>query len=280
MSKNTRPENLAEELAVLPEALKSVSLSQSGQSVVLARVVHGLSPETWEEASQAFSLGSWHALPLCTEGAAEDEALRTEANGLLRVTPFREVSGALTRGMFANLLQRELLRLGRNGGSMSLVTAALASRKEVTTALGAKATERLEAMLGATLLDRLDACDALGLPRRGIFMCSLPGMGQLAARHFAENCQKAFMAASRPFFPAGGLGAGSGGVCAVGIVNIMQGESCTVADLFKRARAALDIALRKEEGHIHQESALAPFEGTTLVHSSEKRFLFFGGDPS
>lgn len=207
-------------------------------------------------------------------------SLKWIRGGGLPVSPFREVAGALTRSMFANLLQRELLRLARNGGSMSIVAATLFGRKDVLAALGSRTADRLDALLGSTLLSRLDMCDALGLPRKGLFMCSLPGVGQLAARHFAENAQKAFAVAARPFFPAGGLSAGTGGSCAIGIVNIMQGDSCTVAELFKRARASLDAALRKEGGHIHQESALAPFEGTTLVHSSEKRFLFFGGDPS
>lgn len=280
MSKNTKPENLAQELKQLPEALQSVSLSPSGEAVILARIVRGLSPEDWAETSRAYALGNWHALPLGTAVEGAEEELALASGQVLPVTPFREVAGALTRSMFTSLLQRELLRLARNGGTMSIVTATLARRKDVTAALGPKAIERLDALLGATLLHGLEGCDALGLPRRGIFMCSLPGLGQLAARHFAENSQKAFASAARPFFPAGGLNAGGGGGCAIGIVNILQGEACTVADILKRARASLDAALRKDGVQIHQESALAPFEGTTLVHSSEKRFLFFGGDPS
>lgn len=282
MSKKTGPENLATELAVLPQALEHISLSRNGQAVILARLVRGLTSESWQEVCQAYPLNQWLALPVPAAGEADEEAdnLRVDASRILPVTPFREVAGALTKSMFVSLLQREIARLSRNSGTLSLVAATLVDRRNVVTALGENAANRLDALLGATMLDRLESCDALGMTRKGVFVCSLPGLGQLAARHFAESCQEAFAQAARPFFPSGGLGAGGGGACAMGIVNIMQGEACTVADLLKRARAALDAALRKQSGHIHQESTLAPFEGTTLVHSSEKRFLFFGGDPT
>jgi len=282
MSKNTGPENLAQELAALPRALESISLSPTGKAVILARLVRGISSETWQEVSQAYSLNQWQALPVPVGGDDSEitETIRADASRVLAVTPFREVPGALTRSTFMSLLKRELVRLSRNGGCMSLVAAALGDRRSVTVALGENAVKRLDALLGATLLENMDECDAVGMMRPGVFVCSLPGMGQLAARHFAETCQKAFREASRPFFPAGGIGAGLGGECAMGIVNILQGESCTVADLLKRCGTTLDTALRKGESRIHQESALAPFEGTTLVQSSEKRFLFFGGDPA
>lgn len=282
MSKNTGPESLARELAVLPRALESISLSPTGSAVILARLVRGISSEHWQEVSQAYSLNQWQALPVSVGGDDSEvtETLRADASRVLAVTPFRDVPGALTKSVFMRLLKRELMRLSRNGGCLSLVAATLGDRRGVTAALGENATRRLDALLGATLLERLEDCDAVGLTRRGVFVCSLPGLGQLAARHFAETCQKAFRDASRPFFPAGGLGAGLGGECAMGIVNILQGDSCTVPDLLRRCATTLDIALRKQDSRIHQESALAPFEGTTLVQSSEKRFLFFGGDPT
>ncbi len=282
MSKNTGSENFAQELAALPRALESISLSPTGNAVILARLVRGISSEHWQEVSQAYSLNQWQALPVPMGGDDSEvtETLQADASHVLAVTPFREVNGALTKTMFMRLLQRELVRLSRNGGCMSLVAATLSDRRSVTTALGENAVKRLDALLGATLLERLDACDAVGMTRRGVFVCSLPGMGQMATRHFAETCQKAFREAARPFFPAGGLGAGLGGECALGIVNVLQGESCTVPDILKRCSSTLEAALRKRETRIHQESTLAPFEGTTLVQSNEKRFLFFGGDPA
>lgn len=148
------------------------------------------------------------------------------------------------------------------------------------TALGEGTAAKLESILGLTLLSLLDDCDSLGILRQGQFICSLPGIGQLAARNFAEKCRDAFEDAARPFFPTGGISAGQSAGCSIGIVNILQGENATAAVLLKRVKAALELALSRDVGHIYQETALTPLENTTLVQSSEKRFLFFGGDPS
>lgn len=278
MSKNIGSENLAWELAALPKALEAVNLSRSGNAVILARLIRGLSCDSWRKACEDYPLGQWQALPVAAEAENDEELedLQGIAGHGLPVTPFREVPGALTRAMFISLLQRELLRLSRAGGSLSLISGCLADRRELVKREGEGAAVMLEALLGRTLLSRLDACDALGLARKGIFVCSLPGVGQLAARRFAETAQSAFRDAAKA---ALGDCEEKSPTCALGIVNILQGESCSPADLLKRARATLDVALRKQTGHIHQEAAMAPFEGTTLVHSSEKRFLFFGGDP-
>lgn len=280
MRKNTRSEKLVQELAAMPQALKGASLSANGDAVILARLVQGLSCESWRAACEDLPLNQWHALPVHSDTAQEEDALDAASSRLLPITPFREVAGALTPSAFMQLLQRELVRLSRNGGSLSLVSAALADHSGVVAALGEVTASRLEATLGSVLLGQMDACDALGLVRHGVFICSLPGLGQLAARRFAEKAQEDFTAEARPFFPGGGINAGNAIGCALGIVNILQGEACAPAELIRRARSTLDIAMRKSTGHIHQEAAMAPFEGTTLVHSSEKRFLFFGGDLS
>lgn len=279
MGKNS--ENLGAELAAMPGALESVNFSRKGHAVILARLVRGLSRESWEEAIEGLPLNQWQALPVPAEAENDEEleCLQKISCRQLPVTPFREVAGALTRSMFMSLLQRELVRLSRNGGSLSLISASLVNRRDLTARLGEDAVARLEALLGSTLLDRMDACDALGLARPGVFICSFPGLGQLAARRFAETAQSAFSDTARNLLAQDAASEGEEAACALGVVNILQGEPCAPADLLKRSRATLDVALRKQGGHIHQEAATAPFEGTTLVHSSEKRFLFFGGDP-
>lgn len=276
MSKNTGSENLAWELAALPRALEAVNFAKSSNAVILARLVRGLSSENWQKACEGKPLSQWHALPVPAESENDEELEELQSASIsgLPVSPFREVAGALTRSMFISLLQRELLRLSRTGGSLSIISASVADRRQLVEKLGESAVCSLDAMLGRTLLSRMDACDALGLIRKGNFLCSLPGLGQLAARRFAETAQTAFKDASQTI-----MGDQESAICALGIVNILQGESCTPADLLKRARATLEVAQRKQSGYIHQEAATAPFEGTTLVHSSEKRFLFFGGDP-
>lgn len=280
MSKKTERDQLSQELAVMPQIVGDLEFSGNGNAVILARIVKGLSCDAWQRASSNHTLEHWHVLPMTEADITEEEQnLLDQPHESLPVSPFREAGGAITRAMFIALLQRELMRLGRNGGNLSVIAATLANRGDAEVALGKKTTAKLDSILGMTLLSKLDICDSLGLAHKGIFACSLPGLGQLAARNFAETASAAFEEAAKPYFPAGGLNAGTGVGCAIGIVNIMQGETTSAENLLKRARTALDAALRKPGTQIHQESAFAPFEGTTLVHSSEKRFLFFGGDP-
>ena len=278
MSKNTGPEKLAQEFATLQSVMEPIEIADKGSAIILARVIHGLSCEQWQEAAASEPLTQWQALPL--ENPGEEEPADPFPFHSLQLTPFREVRGVLTKCAFMSLLKRELVRLGRVGGSLSVIGATLANRSQVTTALGRATVARLDEMLGLSLLAGLDDCDGLGLLREGVFACSLPGMGQLAARRFAETSSDAFMEAARPFFPAGGLGAGLGCGCAMGIVNILPGDVCNPQDLLKRLRSTLDIALNKQGVRIHQETTATPLTGPTLVHSSEKRFLFFGGDPT
>lgn len=281
MNKNTGVENLAQEFAALPQALESLQLTGGSSSVILARLVPGLTCNTWRKACAGQPLSQWHALPLAQDGLQDEDGSQIPqiADDALPISPFRDVAGVLTRAAFLRLLDRELVRLGRHGGNMSVVGASIFNRKATVTALGAGTVARLEAILGQTLLGRLETCDAIGILKNGVFMCSLPGLGQLAARRFAETAKEAFMEAARPFFPCGGISAGQLGGCAMGIVNIMPGDISTPLELLKRARATLDIAMQKEGGHIHQETATAPLDAATLVQSSEKRFLFFGGEP-
>lgn len=278
MSKKTASENLSQEFAALPLAFEAAPLSESAPTVILARMVHGLSPSLWQKATENLPLGEWHVIPIAHEEAF-GASQKTAATRYLPVSPFREARGILATSAFLDVLQREIARLARMGGSLSVISAAIANREEVTAALGAETIARLDASLAQTLLDDMDICDGLGLIREGVFICSLPGLGQLAARRFAENCSQAFTEAARPYLPKGGLSAGKICGCAFGIVNIMQGDACKAGDLVKRARDTLEVALTKEGMRIHQETAYTPLTGPTLVHSSEKRFLFFGGDP-
>ncbi len=273
MSKNTKPDNLEREIAALPDALKAAHVPDESKTVILARYVHGVTESSWNEAAREYQLSKWHA-------RETDEQSKELGDGPdeLPISPFRDVAGALTKNMFDKQLRREVLRLNRNGGSLTLISLAIADRKRLNTALGEATVERLENLLGSTILKRLEDCDSLGFLRKRQYICSLPGLGQLAARNFAEKIKNDFEDAARPFFPTGGISAGHGANCAIGIVNVPQGESGTVPDLLKRAKTALELALNKDKTLIYQEGAFSPLENPTLVQSSEKRFLFFGGD--
>lgn len=250
-------------------------------ALLVARVVRGFSREGWQEFCRAYPLSQWYALPVPDEIATGVRVadLRADPACPARPGPGDVLLGALGSSMFAAQLERELLRLGRHGGGLSLVAAAVAERRRLSTALGDGTVARLERLLGETLQGMLEACDSLGAAAPGRYILLLPGMGQLRTRRFAEAVQAAFAEAARPFFPTGGITAGSGAVCALGVINVGQERAPRAADLIRRAEAALDEALAQDEGHIHQETSGNAGHSSTLVQSGEKRFLFFGGDP-
>lgn len=267
MSKNAELNNLSASLDELPEALSKGD--HTGATVILARVVTDFSGTAWGDLQKNGKVKDWQIIPL-------DDAAIDHFQESLPVSQFREAFGVLEQKTFNRLLARELLRLERNGGCLSLIGAALFNRKKLERSIGAPMLGHLQDLLGRTLLHEMAECDSLGLLREGEFVCSLPGFGQLAARNFAERCQREFSRAAE-----GALGQpDSGATCALGIVNIMQGEHPALPTLLSRARSTLEVALAKEGRQIYQETSSTPLEGTTLVHSSEKRFLFFGEDPS
>ena len=249
-------------------------------ALLVARVVRGFSREGWQEFCRAYPLSQWYALPVPDEVVTGVRVADLRADPACASRPAGDVLlGALGSTMFAAQLERELLRLGRHGGGLSLIAAAVAERRRLSTALGDGTVTRLERLLGETLQGMLEACDSLGAPTPGRYILLLPGMGQLRTRRFAESVQAAFAEAARPFFPSGGITAGSGATCALGVINVGQERAPRAADLIQRAETALDEALAQDEGHIHQETSGAAGHSSTLVHSGEKRFLFFGGDP-
>lgn len=248
-------------------------------ALLVARVVRGFSREGWQEFCRAYPLSQWYALPVPDEVVTGVRVadLRADPSCATRPGPGDVLLGALGSTMFAAQLERELLRLSRHAGGLSLVAAALAERRRLATALGDGTVTRLERLLGETLQGMLEACDSLGAAAPGRYILLLPGMGQLRTRRFAEQVQAAFAEAARPFFPTGGITAGSGAVCALGVIHVGHERAPRAQELLSRAWAALDAALDQDEGHIHQETSGS--HGSTLVHSGEKRFLFFGGDP-
>lgn len=301
MSKNTTdPRALARELGDLPRSLsgngtpsapdapQAPALPQdpatapdaAHKALLVARVVRGFSREGWQEFCRAYPLSQWYALPVPDEVVTGVRLadLRADPACAEPPVPGDVLLGALGSSMFAAQLERELLRLARNGGGLSLVAAAVAERRRLTTALGDGTVARLERLLGETLQGLLEACDSLGAGAPGRYVILLPGMGRLRTRRFTEAAQAAFAEAARPFFPTGGITAGNGAVCALGVVHIGQERTPRAQELLQRVADALETALAQDEGYIHQETSGTAHQGSTLVHSGEKRFLFFGGD--
>lgn len=280
MSKIAEFEALARELRALREhAACDAAEEQADSAMLVVRLVRGLSRQRWQDFCRAFPLSQWCALPM-PDAAPEAHVadLRADAQHEAALAAPETLAGTLSAQLFTAQLERELLRRTRNGGELSLICTALSERRRLCVALGEGTVKRLERLLAETLRDKLDACDSLGGLGHGRYLALLPGLGQLKARHLAECVQAHFAEQARPLFPTGGISAGAGAQCALGIVCAGRGGPEHAPDLLSRAAAALDTALEQEAGHIHQEAPTPLGDRTTLVHSSEKRFLFFGGE--
>lgn len=278
MNKNERLDQLARELESL-DALLQQPLDGEGKSVILSRLLKGVSPETWLLTRRKNRLKDWHAIPANGMADSWEDGLVLSNGDEVPVTPFREIHGIITKHMFMEALGEELKRLSRNGGALSLLSVGLVGADHLEKAYGAATLGYLEALLASVFLSFMDLCDCMGIMRKGQFLCCLFGLGQLAARSLAEKAQTEFMkkiSTTMPdFTPVSEVPV----QCAVGIVNISQGEDGNAKTLINRSSIALEMAIGRV-GHIFQESAASPLDNATLVQSSEKQFLFFGSSKS
>lgn len=276
MSKNVIPENLAQQLTEIPRAMEQISVP-NGETVIMARMIEGVTPEKIKQACSKNLLDGWQLFPLkntSDEFAELDMGVKTS----LPISPFREAQAILSPRMFGALLKRELLRVARSGSSLSLICAQLINRHTLCVELGETALSTLDALLVEVLVNKMEDCDSLGMIKSGQLLCCLPGFGQLASRAFSEAVQNEFMEQANKKIAKEELQKNIYIGCAFGIVNLIQGETCSVKTLLTRARLSIEFALHKDGTNIHQETTQTPLDNATLVHSSEKQFLFFGGE--
>lgn len=280
MNSNAEFESLARELQSLrQDPCKDVE-TQTREAMLVVRLVRGLSRNRWQEFCRSFPSSQWCALPLSENHALSRVAdLRPDIQApLMPDVPPDSLAKALAVELFTAQLNREILRLTRSGGELTLICAALCERQRLLAALGEGTLKRLESLLVETLHGGLEDCDSLGSLEHGRYALLLPGVGLFKARLLAENLQTAFAAQARPLFPQGGVSAGEGPVCALGVTCLAHDKSMSAGELIGKAHEVLNTALQQQGVHIHLETRAALNERATLVHSSEKRFLFFGGE--
>lgn len=164
MSNNAEFDALARELRALREEGCGDAVARTREAMLVVRLVRGLSRQRWQEFCRAFPLSQWCALPVpgaAPEGRVAD--LRSDVQPPLPPDmPPDALIGALSAELFAAQLSRELLRLARNGGGLSLICTTLSERRRLCVALGDGTVKRLERLLAEILRDNLDACDSLG----------------------------------------------------------------------------------------------------------------------
>lgn len=302
-SRNADFELLTRELRALRLLMEQDEPPATPQDILVMRRVSGLPLKRWGEFCRRFPLSRWCALPLPEEmGKNLDIALadvcpdmrRDGQPSLPKPPDFMNVlASMLSREMLHQQLERELQRLERNGGQLTLVCGTLQTshldaspgispeRPPVASSANEDSPALLlgERLLYETLRQRLDACDSIGNLEKGALLAILPGYGLLRGRLLAERARTAFRLRCK------GLVLGKPGViapftqagCAFGIVTVTQSEHPKANALLQRARQALARA-RESKDHLYEDTGAPLAERATLVHSQEKRFLFFGGE--
>ena len=251
MSKNTDLTTLAAELSSL-----GADTDSGKNDLLVARVLRGISQRRWKEFCNAHAMNHWGALPVSSLPITHLADLGADAGAPA------DLVYALMADVFTRQLQRELTRLSRTGGELSLVCARPLANTEDATLLA-----RLERALADSMHARLDSCDSLTIDEHGHPMALLPGTGPMRVRHMAEQVQQDLLKAARKIYP--------GASCALGIACAGQGEEITPADLIGQVHSALAEALQQKD-HIRLLLTKSLDDRATMVHSDEKRFLFFG----
>ena len=270
MSNNADFDALANELRALRQADGAATRSGT-ESVLVARLLPGFSVNRWQEFLRRYPTGRWCALPA-------GPGLLPDMSGGTGNEP-DHLAHLLMAEMFTVQIQRELLRLSRTGGDLALVEACLCDRANLEARLGLPAVLALEVRLVDCLRQCREECDTLGCTGPGRFALLLPGVGVLRARLMAEQLQKIFAVQAAEVTAATGKGKHAAkAVCALGIACADQGGRPTPETLLGKATQAIDEALAQKHGHICVAGGAALESRNTLVHSSEKRFLFFGGN--
>ena len=269
MSNNTEFDALANELRALRQA-DGVAARSGTESVLVARLLPGFSINRWQEFLRRYPTGRWCALP-AGPGLLPDMA------GGAGSAP-AHLAHLLMAEMFTVQIQRELLRLSRTGGDLALLEASLCNRQALEARLGQAAFLALETHLVDCLRQCREECDTLGCTGPGRFALLLPGVSVLRARLMAEQIQKIFAVRVAEFAAGSGQGKAAKAACAMGIACADQGGRPTPEELLGKAAQATNDALAQKHGHICVADGAALEARNTLVLSSEKRFLFFGGN--
>lgn len=301
-SRNADFELLTRELRTLRLLLEQDEPPATPQDILVMRRVSGLPLKRWGEFCRRFPLSRWCALPLPEEvGKNLDTTLadicpdmrENEGPVLANQPDFMNVlASLLSREMLHQQLERELQRMERNGGQLTLVCVTLrASHLDTApeadsgpSAEGSASADSPAQLLGERLLyetlrQRLDACDSIGNLDKGAILAILPGYGLLRGRLLVDRTRTAFQLRCK------GLVLGKPGViapftqagCAFGIVTVTQSERPKANALLQRARQAL-VKARACKELLYEDTGAPLAERATLVHSQEKRFLFFGGE--
>ncbi len=277
MSSNAEFEALAREVLALSQTSApetDAAPRKTGQAdrggVLVARLLPDFSPERWQNFCRDHAKGRWYVWPAGPDASPDLSHMDV-------CCPPPPADDALVTGLLLEQIRREMLRGTRSGSELSLICAALPQLDAMPAAHKYNMPALMDAALADSLRQHSEACDSLGHLACGSYALLLPGVGALRARLLATAIQKTFL---QQGLLRCGKPAANPPACALGIACADSGAGITAEALLAKARSALQDALVQTQQHNCGRICLADSgsleERASLVHSSEKRFLFFG----
>jgi diguanylate cyclase (GGDEF)-like protein len=274
------PERLSEQLRRLQQALRQHLESQGLEApeepehlLAVLKLAPGMDLDTWREITERLDLQEWVALPMNGELGPYIQDLHETIVGLARHANRDSLTGLGNRRYFEESLHRELDRCFRDRCALSVALLEVDDYDELGARHGAEARDA--ALVGlAEVLERnkrvYDLAARIGPDR---FAMVFPGSGLIRTQGMLSR----LMPFIREIEIRGDEPAHL--TCSVGVASIRGRRPRTVEDILNMAGEAVEKAksLGKDQVAAAPLPELREPDSRSLVHSSEKQFLFTGG---
>jgi diguanylate cyclase (GGDEF)-like protein len=253
--------SLVAELESLRRALGNLGTDGAapGQALAIFRLLHGLKLEQWAEVAKSLNLRQW--IPLPVEGSLVPSVVHLQhtLEELSFLTDHDPLTGLSNRRAFERGLDLEIERAGRSNTTLSLALLDLDDFKAVNDTFGHPCGDQV-------LVAVADAMEEFAL--------ILPGAGLMEVQTVIDRLHEAVRAlrvdcgAGRPITTT----------CSVGVATYRGRLPVSVPEIMTMA----DRALYQAKGQGKNRTIVLPVHDlaaslkTTLVQSSEKKFLFTG----
>ncbi|EPR42354.1 diguanylate cyclase [Desulfovibrio sp. X2] len=268
---------LARELERLREQIKlsgSVEENSSKNVLAILRLCPGLILDDWQSLSTSFNLAEWLAMPLQGDLYPQILHLQQRMSNLAHLSDHDALTGLSNRRAFERALDLEIERSRRTHSSISLVVFDIDDFKRINDTYGHPAGDKVLVALSSVLEHEKRRYDMAARTGGEEFSLVLTGAGLLRAQSMVERVLESVR--NLRIEHNGNV---IGLTCSAGIASYKGRVDMTLAGFVELADNALYEA--KRTGKNRYVSApipdmAAPLPESTLVHSSEKKFLFTG----